>query len=413
MTTKTVTAFLNQTTEKNTTGRITSLEKLTETARLLISHTLSAIFDKKVPVKVTNTIESAHTIRRNTKIAEFSVVNTGQSKFIEPADTINLSLFLEGDPYQTTFLNKLLGKSQPELQSSRACFVTPELGNCWNWGLYPNTDTNAHWFVRIKGGMKTEPNRQRWIKKKTPRTIWLTDTLLTEPEKEAVEEIPVEYYDVFARHRGEIGMNIEFNVKCTPKDDRAVKRQNQPMVIHLKENLLVALDLMDKAGLITVLHISKYASAIFDQRNPIGKLGLLVDLRQINSLIAGNYTHNNCPVKKLQDAAQHLAVKSLFCKLYCSQVYQWSQMVDKRSVEKLSFNFASRTFAYKRTAQCLSRSLSAFSRFMREYTWNMLSMLTNPFNMWTKLRFQPITLLILTGLFVQSVSALTNQVWNW
>ena len=33
----------------------------------------------------------------------------------------------------------------------------------------------------------------------------------------------------------------------------------------------------------------------------------------------------------------------------------------------LAFNFASRTFAYLRLAQGLSRSLSAFSSFMREY----------------------------------------------
>ena len=42
-------------------------------------------------------------------------------------------------------------------------------------------------------------------------------------------------------------------------------------------------------------------------------------------------------------------------------------MADQRSVEMLAFNFASRTFAYKRLAQGLSRSVFAFSSFMREY----------------------------------------------
>ena len=42
-------------------------------------------------------------------------------------------------------------------------------------------------------------------------------------------------------------------------------------------------------------------------------------------------------------------------------------MADKKSVELLAFNFASRTFAYLRLAQGLSRSLSSFSSFMREY----------------------------------------------
>ena len=42
-------------------------------------------------------------------------------------------------------------------------------------------------------------------------------------------------------------------------------------------------------------------------------------------------------------------------------------MADQRSVEMLAFNFASRTFAYNRLAQGLSRSVSAFSSFMRAY----------------------------------------------
>ena len=42
-------------------------------------------------------------------------------------------------------------------------------------------------------------------------------------------------------------------------------------------------------------------------------------------------------------------------------------MADQRSVEMLAFNFARRTFAYKRLAQGLSRSVFAFSSFMREY----------------------------------------------
>ena len=42
-------------------------------------------------------------------------------------------------------------------------------------------------------------------------------------------------------------------------------------------------------------------------------------------------------------------------------------MADQRSVETFAFNFASRTFAYRRLAQGLSRSVSAFSSFMREY----------------------------------------------
>ena len=139
------------------------------------------------------------------------------------------------------------------------------------------------------------------------------------------------------------------------------------MPIHLKEDLIVELALMNKYGIITVLPFSKYASPIFAQRNPNGKLRLLVDLRKINTLIADDYINSSHPVSTLSDAAQYLAGKSLFCKLDCSQAYHCLQMADQRSVEMLAFNFASRIFAYKRLAQGLSRSVFAFSSFMREF----------------------------------------------
>ena len=90
-------------------------------------------------------------------------------------------------------------------------------------------------------------------------------------------------------------------------------------------------------------------------------------MRKINNLISDDYINNNHPVSTLVDAAQHLAGKKLFCKLDCSQAYHCLPMADQRSIEMLAFNFASRTFAYRRLAHGLSRALSAFSSFMREY----------------------------------------------
>ena len=88
-------------------------------------------------------------------------------------------------------------------------------------------------------------------------------------------------------------MNTEFKVRLTPKDDKTVYSQNLLMSIHLKEELIVEIAPMHKYGIITVLPFSKYASPIFTQRKPKGKLRLLVDLRKINTLMADDYTNNN------------------------------------------------------------------------------------------------------------------------
>ena len=101
------------------------------------------------------------------------------------------------------------------------------------------------------------------------------------------------------------------------------------------------LALLHKCGIITTLLFSNYASPIFAQRKPNGKLRLLLDLRKMKTLIADDYINNNHPVSTLTDAAQHMAGKNLFCKLDCSQAYRCLQMVDQQSMELLAFNFAS------------------------------------------------------------------------
>ena len=62
-----------------------------------------------------------------------------------------------------------------------------------------------------------------------------------------------------------------------------------------------------------------------------------------------------------------MAAENLFCKLDCSQAYHCLQMADQQSIALLAFKFSNRTFAYRRLAYRLSRSLSAISSFVREY----------------------------------------------
>ena len=163
-----------------------------------------------------------------------------------------------------------------------------------------------------------------------------------------------------------MGINTEFKVHFTPLDNRPAYSQNLPAPINLKDDILEELALLHKYSIITTLPFSKYASPKFAQRKPNGKLRLLVDLRKINTLIADDYINNNHPVSTLTDAAQLMAGKNLFCKFDCSQANHCLQMADHQSIELLAFNFASRTFAYRRLAQRISHSLSAFLSFIRE-----------------------------------------------
>ena len=221
MRTKTITAFVDHSSEWNTTGTVTPVEKFTEAASLIISRSMSTIIDRKIAVKVTNTTESPYTINKNTQIAEVSVLIPEQSKFIKPVDTANLSLIPEGDPDLVTYLTELLRTNKPDQQNDTFCFPTPE-----NLG---NTEDHTPIQTRILTELRELQRNEKLCQKDDNesrmeflKTFNWTDTLLTETEKQAVEDTLVEYHDIFAGHRMDIGMNTEFKVKLTPKDDKAV-----------------------------------------------------------------------------------------------------------------------------------------------------------------------------------------------
>ena len=123
---KTITAFIDHPSKWNTTGTVTPLEKFTETASLLISHSMSTKIDKRIAVRVTNTTESPYLIKKHTQIAEFSVVTPEQSKHIKPVDMAILSMIPQDDPDMTAYLNELLRTNKPVQQDNTFWFPTPE-----------------------------------------------------------------------------------------------------------------------------------------------------------------------------------------------------------------------------------------------------------------------------------------------
>ena len=351
--------------EHSITGTIQPLPQFDECAKVIVATAITTARGKTVPIKIANTTDFPYTIATDTKIAELQILKPEETKMIRPVDIAALNLLTDHDDV-VTYINALMQVERPEDNEEKFWFPTPE---------HPgNEQEHSPIQKRILKELrdlaeleKLDPIENEESRNKFLSMFKWTDSLIAGKDRENLEDTIVEFNDISARHRLDIGMNTQFKVSLTPQDDKPVYTQSLPVPINLKEDLTVELALMHRYGIITTLPFSKYASPIFAQRKPNGKLRLLVDLRKINALIADDYINNNHPVSTLSDAAQHLAGKKLFCKLDCSQAYHCLQMADQRSVELLAFNFASRTFAYRRLAQGLSRALSAFSSFMREY----------------------------------------------
>ena len=353
--------------ENAVTGILQPSDLLHEEGDITFCPALVTLNNGSIAIPLNNFTDHPYKLKKGLHIANFSVMTPEQMKYVKPIDPASTWHLLQNDQEQAAhYISSLIKTNRNPQNSETYWFPTPE--NPGNPEEHtPIQKRILHVLQALQDLETLDPTTDAESRAKFLENFDWKDSTLTPEEKEKIEELLVEFHDIFARHRFDIGMNEEFKVKLTPKDDSPAYSQSLPAPINLKEDILVELAMLHKYGIITTLPFSKYASPIFAQKKPNGKLRLLVDLRKINNLISDDYINNNHPVSTLVDAAQHLAGKKLFCKLDCSQAYHCLPMADQRSIEMLAFNFASRTFAYRRLAQGLSRSLSAFTSFMREY----------------------------------------------
>ena len=353
--------------ENAVTGILQPSDLLHEEGDITFCPALVTLNNGSIAIPVNNFTDHPYKLKKGLHIANFSVMTPEQMKYVKPIDPASTWHLLQNDQEQAAhYISSLIKTNRNPQNSENYWFPTPE--NPGNPEEHTPIQKRILRELQALQDLETlHPTTDAESRAKFLENFDWKDSTLTPEEKEKIEELLVEFHDIFARHRFDIGMNEEFKVKLTPKDDSPAYSQSLPAPINLKEDILVELAMLHKYGIITTLPFSKYASPIFAQKKPNGKLRLLVDLRKINNLISDDYINNNHPVSTLVDAAQHLAGKKLFCKLDCSQAYHCLPMADQRSIEMLAFNFASRTFACRRLAQGLSRSLSAFSSFMREY----------------------------------------------
>ena len=261
-----------------------------------------------------------------------------------------LSFMIQHEDTTEIYINELLKVPSQNPEQESYWFPTPE--DPGDPTTYTPIQQRIYTeLLELKQLEKLNPQDNEASKESFLSNLDWSDTTLSPEERQPIEEILIEFHDIFARHRFDIGTNREFKVKLTPNYDRPEYSQSLPTPINLKDDITVELALLHKYGIITTLPFSKYASPIFAQRKPNGRLRLLVDLRKINNLITEDYINNNHPVSTLSDAAQHMAGKKFFCKLDCSQAYHCLQMTNYQSIQMLAFSFASRTFAYRRLAQ--------------------------------------------------------------
>ena len=167
------------------------------------------------------------------------------------------------------YVNELMKSNETEQSDENLWFPKPE-----NPGHEEeHTPIQRRILKEIRELIKKEeldPTKDQESRKKFLDMFQWEGSQIEGNDRKQLEQTIIEYNDIFARHRFDIGINNNFKVKLTPKDERPIYTQSLPVPINLKEDLTVELALMHRYGIITTLPFSKYASPIFAQRKPNG-----------------------------------------------------------------------------------------------------------------------------------------------
>ena len=363
---------------KNCTGLVIPSDRSEDKSGIVLTSLLSTIENNcKVVISAINFSDNPITLNNKPEIANFEFLNEAEAdnlividpKLIYSAKLRNPDEF-EGE------LNQLIQDfhfqkidtptGRPPSEYSKLWFPTPE--TCTDFStLTPLQREIYDQFLQLQRLEKMKPSENAHDRREFLKKFSWDTCVLSNAQKEKLEEFLVENHDVFVKHRFDVGYNTEQKIKLTPEHPLFVYVQGPSAPIHLCDELSVELALLQFFIIITTLSHPKYSSPIFVHRKASGKMRILLDLRRVNHLLRHDCLNSNFTTSNMTDATIHFAGKKLFSKLDCSQAYHCVQMADDLPVQLLAFNFASRTFAYTCLAQGLNKSVTGFSSFVKHY----------------------------------------------
>ena len=256
--------------ENVVTGILQPSDLQNEEGDITFCPALVTVNDDSILIPVNNFTDHPYKLKKGLHIANFSVMTPEQMKYVKPIDPASTWHFLQLDQEQAAHYVSSLTKANKSPQNQENYwFPTPE--NPGNPEEHTQIQKKILRDLQALQDLETlDPTKDPEFQAKFLENFDWKDSTLTPEDKEKIENLLVEFHDIFVGHRFDIGMNEEFKVKLTPKDDSPAYSQSLPAPINLKEDILVELAMLHKYGIITTLPFSKYASPIFAQKNPNG-----------------------------------------------------------------------------------------------------------------------------------------------
>ena len=96
-------------------------------------------------------------------------------------------------------------------------------------------------------------------------------SIIAASERSQIDALLKKFHTIFAGHRLDVGRYDDFKFLLTSDHDKPVCSQNPTTPIHIRDELLTELALLQYYGIMRTLPFSKYSSPIFVQWKPSGK----------------------------------------------------------------------------------------------------------------------------------------------
>ena len=204
-------------------------------------------------------------ISPRTRIAKFIFLTPNQSNYIHPIEPSIISSITENKIF---FENKNKSNTRTWIPADNFWFPAPE--NCRdNSKLTGVLKVIYDTLVQLGKDEKLDStvdkeNRAKFLSK----FVW-TASIFSNEQKQHMKNLLVKYHKIFARHRLDLGKNMDCPVKLTPEHNRPIYSPNPATPIHLRDELIVELAQMQYYDIITTLPFSRYSSPVFARRKSL------------------------------------------------------------------------------------------------------------------------------------------------
>ena len=233
------------------TGLVIPSDRLEDKCSIALTSSLSKIDNTgKVFVSAINHLcDNQITLNNQTEIASFEFLKKAQADNLLEIDPhlISLAKMRNPDDFEGE-LNQLIqdfhfknidtptGRAPPGY--SKLWFPTPESCNDFS-ELTPLQREIYDQILQLQRQEKMDPKNNEADKLEFLKNFSWDTCVLNIDQKRQLEEILVEYHDVFAKHRFDVGYNTELKIKLTPEHPLPVYVQGPPAPIHLRDEILV------------------------------------------------------------------------------------------------------------------------------------------------------------------------------